>query len=89
MEIYIYYNAFLSGSGYFVTYKAYIHYVPWVLGQDVPPRNLFTTSGGLMKIQNMPKISTNLDIHLPGCYFGLICVSIYLCSLNSLYTLSF
>ena len=67
--LYTYWDAILAGSGLLLASKAYIHNGPWVLGPDLPLKHPFTTSGGSKRIQNMPKISTNWDMHLLGFFF--------------------
>ena len=42
-------KAFLGGSGWILTYNAYIHYGPWLLCLDKPLKHLFVASGSLKK----------------------------------------
>ena len=48
-------KAFLSGSGWIVASKAYIHYGPWLLCPEEPLKPLFMASGSLKKAQNRPQ----------------------------------
>ena len=66
----------MGGSGWNITSKAYNHYGPWVLGPDEPLKHLFTTSGDLKWAQNGLKLMVLSPLHLLGCYFGWLWVTL-------------